>query len=253
MVGSSALRQAMKWWPKTRKFTLRASGAVWVWSTLPFPIRNLLSTCSSKTLFLGISIYFSSIVFHCKDFSFDCFLNNFSVLTLRFLKEISAKKIKVNVSMLNLRLLTICQIVNKYTKCLYFQFFLATKQRAFMFMLIPCSFSSFCSSKLVCKLTGDTINKSEEHIWKHINGKRFLNKLGSSCCVFHSFLRFSNPSYWCSFKICLRIVFWTLRFHLHMKLMVPHMFLMKSFTLTYMNRRKGRTEAKAGWDDRKAG
>ncbi|KAB2614015.1 surfeit locus protein 2 [Pyrus ussuriensis x Pyrus communis] len=32
-------------------------------------------------------------------------------------------------------------------------------------------------SKLLCKLTGDTINKSEEHIWKHINGKRFLNKL----------------------------------------------------------------------------
>ncbi|KAK6928401.1 Surfeit locus protein 2 [Dillenia turbinata] len=33
------------------------------------------------------------------------------------------------------------------------------------------------SSKLICKLTGDTINKSEEHIWKHINGKRFLHKL----------------------------------------------------------------------------
>ncbi|XVF14011.1 hypothetical protein REPUB_Repub09cG0019600 [Reevesia pubescens] len=32
-------------------------------------------------------------------------------------------------------------------------------------------------SKLICKLTGDTVNKSEEHIWKHINGKRFLNKL----------------------------------------------------------------------------
>ncbi|KAK6913058.1 Surfeit locus protein 2 [Dillenia turbinata] len=32
-------------------------------------------------------------------------------------------------------------------------------------------------SKLICKLTGDTINKSEEHIWKHINGKRFLRKL----------------------------------------------------------------------------
>ncbi|KAF5457306.1 hypothetical protein F2P56_021418 [Juglans regia] len=32
-------------------------------------------------------------------------------------------------------------------------------------------------SKLICKLTGDTINKCEEHIWKHINGKRFLNKL----------------------------------------------------------------------------
>ncbi|CAN1120303.1 hypothetical protein LINPERHAP2_LOCUS131, partial [Linum perenne] len=31
--------------------------------------------------------------------------------------------------------------------------------------------------KLVCKLTGDTVNKSEEHIWKHINGRRFLNKL----------------------------------------------------------------------------
>ncbi|KAE8680893.1 Surfeit locus protein 2, putative isoform 3 [Hibiscus syriacus] len=32
-------------------------------------------------------------------------------------------------------------------------------------------------SKLICKLTGHTVNKSEEHIWKHINGKRFLNKL----------------------------------------------------------------------------
>ncbi|PSS33414.1 Surfeit locus protein [Actinidia chinensis var. chinensis] len=30
------------------------------------------------------------------------------------------------------------------------------------------------SSKLICKLTGDTVNKSEEHIWKHINGKTFL-------------------------------------------------------------------------------
>ncbi|XP_043723787.1 surfeit locus protein 2-like [Telopea speciosissima] len=34
-----------------------------------------------------------------------------------------------------------------------------------------------CRSKLKCKLTGDTINKSEEHIWKHINGRRFLHKL----------------------------------------------------------------------------
>ncbi|KQJ83170.1 hypothetical protein BRADI_5g13520v3 [Brachypodium distachyon] len=32
-------------------------------------------------------------------------------------------------------------------------------------------------SKLICNITGDTINKSEEHIWKHVNGKRFLNKL----------------------------------------------------------------------------
>ncbi|KAM7267549.1 hypothetical protein ACFE04_009715 [Oxalis oulophora] len=32
-------------------------------------------------------------------------------------------------------------------------------------------------SKLICKLTGDTVNKSEEHIWKHLNGKQFLNKL----------------------------------------------------------------------------
>ncbi|XP_062105603.1 uncharacterized protein LOC133817194 [Humulus lupulus] len=32
-------------------------------------------------------------------------------------------------------------------------------------------------SKLVCNITGHTVNKSEEHIWKHINGKRFLNKL----------------------------------------------------------------------------
>ncbi|PHT57381.1 hypothetical protein CQW23_05867 [Capsicum baccatum] len=32
-------------------------------------------------------------------------------------------------------------------------------------------------SKLICKLTGDTVNKSEEHIWKHMNGKRFLRML----------------------------------------------------------------------------
>nr|GMD16631.1 surfeit locus protein 2 [Ipomoea batatas]GMD54518.1 surfeit locus protein 2 [Ipomoea batatas]GMD75827.1 surfeit locus protein 2 [Ipomoea batatas]GMD86962.1 surfeit locus protein 2 [Ipomoea batatas]GME16137.1 surfeit locus protein 2 [Ipomoea batatas] len=32
-------------------------------------------------------------------------------------------------------------------------------------------------SKLKCKLTGLTVNKSEEHIWKHINGKRFLRML----------------------------------------------------------------------------
>ncbi|WOL00916.1 surfeit locus protein 2 [Canna indica] len=34
-----------------------------------------------------------------------------------------------------------------------------------------------CKSKLVCQLTGDSVNKSEEHIWKHINGKKFYNKL----------------------------------------------------------------------------
>lgn len=32
-------------------------------------------------------------------------------------------------------------------------------------------------SKLICNLTGDNVNKSEEHIWKHMTGKRFLNKL----------------------------------------------------------------------------
>lgn len=32
-------------------------------------------------------------------------------------------------------------------------------------------------SKLICKLTGHTVNKTEEHIWKHINGKKFLNML----------------------------------------------------------------------------
>ncbi|PKU87853.1 hypothetical protein MA16_Dca017625 [Dendrobium catenatum] len=32
-------------------------------------------------------------------------------------------------------------------------------------------------SMLVCSLTGDVINKSEQHIWKHINGRRFLKKL----------------------------------------------------------------------------
>ncbi|KAJ6759668.1 SURFEIT LOCUS PROTEIN 2 (SURF2) [Salix purpurea] len=34
-------------------------------------------------------------------------------------------------------------------------------------------------SKLLCKLTGDTVNKSEEHIWKHIHGRRFLNRLAN--------------------------------------------------------------------------
>ncbi|KAK1359455.1 Surfeit protein 2 [Heracleum sosnowskyi] len=32
-------------------------------------------------------------------------------------------------------------------------------------------------SKLMCKLTGLTVNKTEEHIWKHITGRRFLNML----------------------------------------------------------------------------
>ncbi|KAK1568464.1 hypothetical protein Q3G72_024864 [Acer saccharum] len=38
-------------------------------------------------------------------------------------------------------------------------------------------------SKLICKLTGDEVNKSEEHIWKHMNGKRFLNKLANVILV----------------------------------------------------------------------
>ncbi|CAA7019520.1 unnamed protein product [Microthlaspi erraticum] len=33
------------------------------------------------------------------------------------------------------------------------------------------------TSKLVCKLTGDIVNKNEEHIWKHVNGRRFFHKL----------------------------------------------------------------------------
>ncbi|CAD5195882.1 unnamed protein product [Musa acuminata subsp. malaccensis] len=32
-------------------------------------------------------------------------------------------------------------------------------------------------SQLVCKLTGDAVNKSEEHIWKHVSGKKFQNML----------------------------------------------------------------------------
>ncbi|KAL7221125.1 hypothetical protein ACSBR1_023138 [Camellia fascicularis] len=34
---------------------------------------------------------------------------------------------------------------------------------------------STCSTKTLS--SGDIVNKSEEHIWKHINGKRFLNML----------------------------------------------------------------------------
>ncbi|EPS74588.1 hypothetical protein M569_00168, partial [Genlisea aurea] len=32
-------------------------------------------------------------------------------------------------------------------------------------------------SKLICRLTGVTINKTEQHIWMHMNGKHFLNAL----------------------------------------------------------------------------
>eukprot|EP01018_Ginkgo_biloba_P025509 Gb_18078 [translate_table: standard] len=31
--------------------------------------------------------------------------------------------------------------------------------------------------KLICKLTGDMINKTEEHVWKHISGRKFQHKL----------------------------------------------------------------------------
>ncbi|XP_047342240.1 histone H2A.Z-specific chaperone CHZ1 [Impatiens glandulifera] len=48
----------------------------------------------------------------------------------------------------------------------------ANKPPLNMFLQDPAS-----RSKLSCKLTGDTVNKSEEHIWKHINGRRFLNVL----------------------------------------------------------------------------
>lgn len=48
----------------------------------------------------------------------------------------------------------------------------------YLTLIYVIKFCLFFSSKLICKLTGDTVNKSEEHIWKHINGKRFLNKLG---------------------------------------------------------------------------
>ncbi|KAF9598340.1 hypothetical protein IFM89_027042 [Coptis chinensis] len=34
-----------------------------------------------------------------------------------------------------------------------------------------------CKTKLICKLTEDIVNKSEEHIWKHVNGGKFLLKL----------------------------------------------------------------------------
>ncbi|XP_042438662.1 surfeit locus protein 2-like [Zingiber officinale] len=32
-------------------------------------------------------------------------------------------------------------------------------------------------SQLVCKLTGDHVNKAEEHIWKHMSGKKFQKRL----------------------------------------------------------------------------
>ncbi|KAH7436241.1 hypothetical protein KP509_05G009800 [Ceratopteris richardii] len=31
--------------------------------------------------------------------------------------------------------------------------------------------------KVICKLTGDLLNKSEDAIWRHMNGKKFLRKL----------------------------------------------------------------------------
>uniref|UniRef100_A0A0D3EA11 Hexosyltransferase n=1 Tax=Brassica oleracea var. oleracea TaxID=109376 RepID=A0A0D3EA11_BRAOL len=38
-------------------------------------------------------------------------------------------------------------------------------------------FGYVLSSKLVCKIIGDTVNKNEEHIWKYVNRKRFLPRL----------------------------------------------------------------------------
>ena len=57
MVASSASRLGTNCWPKTLNPTLRANGVVWVSSNSRSLIRSLLSTCSSKTLFLGISLY----------------------------------------------------------------------------------------------------------------------------------------------------------------------------------------------------
>lgn len=60
-----------------------------------------------------------------------------------------------------------------------------------------------CRSKLICKLTGDTINKSEEHIWKHISGKRFQHKLGLSSIPFFTFFPFGlKKSYSIPYIIC---------------------------------------------------
>ncbi|OWM74911.1 hypothetical protein CDL15_Pgr021262 [Punica granatum] len=38
-----------------------------------------------------------------------------------------------------------------------------------------------CRSMLICKLTGDRVNKSEKHIWKHINGRSFYKLYADWC------------------------------------------------------------------------
>lgn len=70
-------------------------------------------------------------------------------------------------------LMSILLMIHKFTTiALWVVYILPSTELRFFFFL-------FCTrSKLVCKITGDTINKLEDHIWKHINGKRFLNKLG---------------------------------------------------------------------------
>lgn len=37
--------------------------------------------------------------------------------------------------------------------------------------------SPIAKGKLICKLTGDIINKTEQHIWKHLSGKKFQKRL----------------------------------------------------------------------------
>jgi len=37
--------------------------------------------------------------------------------------------------------------------------------------------SPIAKGKLICKLTGDIINKTEQHIWKHLSGRKFQNRL----------------------------------------------------------------------------
>ncbi|KAI7755845.1 hypothetical protein M8C21_023613, partial [Ambrosia artemisiifolia] len=58
--------------------------------------------------------------------------------------------------------------------CIRVRFHYAAYGSAYAHKLGP-KVLSWLSSKLICKLTGHTVNKTEEHIWKHINGKRFLN------------------------------------------------------------------------------
>lgn len=64
----------------------------------------------------------------------------------------------------------------------------------------------------MCKLTGDAVNKSEEHIWKHVSGKKFQNMLGILCAEMKKDILLSYSFF---FRIEIYFFFFVVGFLIH--------------------------------------